>query len=87
MNEDKTHDGWTNIATWNVVLWVANDQRLYAGWKRKCKVMVTGWDEETVTDFLKIYMSGGKTPDGDAWTDANFTEIAKAWNEDMEEDQ
>ena len=87
VNEDNTYNGWTNRATWNVVLWIANDQSLYNAWKQTCKVMVGEWDEVAVTEFLQFYMSSGKTPDGDAWADANLTEIANSWNEDRKEDQ
>lgn len=83
MNEDNTYNGWTNRATWNVVLWVANDQSLYNTWQSwKIK-----WDAAKVKEFIDMIWPDGETPDGDAWSDANLTEIANSWNEDRKEDQ
>lgn len=29
MTSDKTHNGWTNYQTWNVKLWIDNNEGLY----------------------------------------------------------
>tara|TARA_Y100001938_G_scaffold69939_1_gene97017 strand:- start:2449 stop:2748 length:300 start_codon:yes stop_codon:yes gene_type:complete len=83
VNEDNTYNGWTNRATWNVVLWVANDQRAYDVWR----AWNPQWDEATVKQFINHIWPDGSTPDGDRTADANLTEIAKSWNEDRKEDQ
>ena len=32
--EDTTYNGWTNYETWNVALWIGNDQDLYTEARR-----------------------------------------------------
>ena len=29
MTEDKTYNGWKNYETWNVVLWLFNDESIH----------------------------------------------------------
>jgi hypothetical protein len=58
------YNGWKNHATWNVALWLMNDESLYN--------MVMSLDKEvTYRDFATnylVYTSAG-TPDGVAWLD------------------
>jgi hypothetical protein len=35
--EDKTYNGWTNYETWNVALWIDNDQSSYTYWREIAK--------------------------------------------------
>lgn len=57
--------GWTNYATWNVTLWMCNDQKLYEIAKQ-CK---------DYHEFIKrAGLSGRKTPDGIKWTDASINQ-------------
>jgi hypothetical protein len=66
---DKTYNGWTNYETWNVVLWMENDEGLY---NLRC-------DCECYEQFVeKLYDLGiTKTRDGVAWNDSkiNVAEI------------
>lgn len=33
MSEDKTYNGWTNYETWNVKLWIDNEEPSYNYWR------------------------------------------------------
>jgi hypothetical protein len=56
-----TYNGWKNYETWNVALWIDNDEGLYR-LAQECK----DYDE-----FLSqlVYAS---TPDGVAWRDSGL---------------
>ena len=79
------YNGWTNRATWNVALWVGNDELIYNKMMMKCKdIALEGseWTDEMALDFSKEIF-GNMTPDKDSLDDANWQEIADAWNEDV----
>jgi hypothetical protein len=66
---DKGYNGWTNYETWNVSLWIQNDESLYDAAK-------------TCADYTELcellYDCGQKeTPDGVKWnsTKVNHIEI------------
>ena len=82
---DDTYNGWTNYGTWNVSLWVDNEEPTY---RAKIKMLqkrshpVTG---ETVRAFYHREM-GASTPDLDEMRRTkerfgriNFGEIAGHW--------
>ena len=60
---DTTYNGWTNYQTWNVVLWIQNDEDLYN--------LVNEFEIACYEDLLDVlYDCGSKeTPDGVKWTD------------------
>lgn len=64
----KTYNGWANYETWNVSLWLNNDEALY-------RVMVafgqTWGSEPTYRALAEHYLCafGASTPDGVAWDD------------------
>jgi hypothetical protein len=60
---DQTYNGWTNYETWNVVLWIENDEDLYN--------LVNQFEIACYEDLLDVlYDCGSKeTPDGVKWTD------------------
>ena len=60
---DQTYQGWTNYETWNVVLWIQNDEELYN--------LVNLFEIACYEDLLDVlYDCGSKeTPDGVKWTD------------------
>ena len=56
-----TYNGWKNYETWNVSLWIQNDQVFYSDAK----------DCETYSDFVSCVESYGSTitPDEVSWND------------------
>ena len=64
--EDTTYNGWTNYETWNVALWIGNDQGLY-NLARRCY---------SYQDFVNRYMEEGDTTlDGVKWNDVNLNVV------------
>ena len=56
-----TYNGWANWETWNVSLWIQNDEGLYSAAK-ECR---------TYQDLVMMLRDGGskETPDGCRWDD------------------
>ena len=80
------YNGWTNYETWNVALWVDNDEGLY---REKVRICRRGNVEASdVQGFFQDYM-GGTTPDldlcrenGETIDPINFDEIAESWSDE-----
>ena len=62
---DTEYNGWTNYETWNVALWIQNDEGLYH-LSRQCG------DYET---FVKEVGVGYSTPDGVKYADPKVNVI------------
>ena len=67
---DKTYNGWSNYETWNVALWIGNDEGLYHMAKdiaRRCPE-----DESPYERFAEDMRDLGatETPDGVAYNDS-----------------
>jgi hypothetical protein len=78
------YNGWTNRVTWNVNLWIMNDEGLYNSWVEFSR-NIEYWNESYVKYFVKSYMEGG-TPDMESakeYDNVNWQEIAESWNSDI----
>ncbi len=62
-----SYNGWKNKETWNVNLWLMNDESLY-------RMVTTCGQEMTYRDFATKYLvySSAGTPDGVAWLDESL---------------
>lgn len=76
----KTYNGWTNHETWNVALWLNNDEALYNAYRQQSGTFTP----ETAETFVRGLLPGG-TPDFNDVSDydqVNWAEIAEAMNEE-----
>ena len=62
--QTENYNGWKNWATWNVALWIQNDQSLYTAAK-ECR---------TYSSLVNILEEFGRieTPDGAEWKDKDL---------------
>ena len=65
---EKEYNGWANYETWNVALWIGNDEGLY-NLARECK---------TYSDFQETMreINSTETPDRVAWNDSGLDTTA-----------
>ena len=76
----QTFNGWANYETWNVTLWIGNEESIYRQVLGLVNSKVTQW-----TDIAGVLSTlfGDKTPDGVAWNDPTID--ADRMNEYLEE--
>ena len=73
---EKGYNGWTNYETWNVALWIQNDQGLY-------DLARTLSDYQELVDVLYQEYGVTETRDGVKWNSkkVNLIEIADLFEE------
>ena len=66
--QTETYNGWANWETWNVALWIQNDEGLYAA-ARQCR--------GSYADLLALLWECGstETPDGCRWNDLKIDAV------------
>lgn len=89
MSPDGTYNGYANYQTWNVCLWISNDEGLYNIAKStesyKDFVDTIRRMGEVVGNDTKYGSIGYETPDGVAWNDSgvNLPEMQEYWEENF----
>ena len=63
--QDTKFNGWTNYETWNVALWIGNDEGLY-NFARRCY---------SYQDFINRFGDDSETPDGVRFNDPSINHI------------
>lgn len=71
------YNGWTNRSTWNVSLWLNNEEPLYQEFMDILKHYGNDREAATAIENYCRFIWGDKTPDGDSLDLANFEEIAR----------
>lgn len=79
-----SYNGWSNYETWNVSLWLNNEEGSY---RELCRIQRRADDKEELAEnieaFCREIWPDGKTPDDADLKEADFEEIAESeWDDD-----
>ena len=81
-NDGETYNGWANYETWNIALWISNNEGLYDIARRCCGPDKYVRFVEAMQDLAPAPIAY-QTPDGVAWS--NSVLDTDALNEMVEE--
>jgi hypothetical protein len=91
MSEEKGYNGWTNYETWNVKLWLDNDQGLYNEMNEMARESKDIYDlsqtiEQVIDHMNPLCNESSMFADilRTALLDVNWMEIAEAYYEDLD---
>ena len=70
----RDYNGWTNRATWNIALWINNDEDWYA----------LSRDAVDFADFRRLMFPITDTPDGAKFADGNIAELDEVIQENAQ---
>lgn len=79
MSNDTTYNGWTNYETWNVTLWIDNDEGLYGFVRDGLEELLerngndwTNISETELKELVRDAFGSNKTPDGVSLFDSDI---------------
>lgn len=72
----ETYNGWANRETWNVALWLGNDEGFYREAVSFGQRTLPAHDEEAKVEAFCRNLFGDMTPDGDRLDGVDWAEIA-----------
>ena len=81
---DNTYNGYTNRATWNLMLWTSNDESAYHFF-RDLYFRAGGDDPDVRQDLIENYARewyGTSTPDGELLDDVDWEEVRQMMDDD-----
>ena len=81
-NKDKTYNGWANRATWNVSLWLNNDESMYREMQKFARRFNV--NAELAETLVRQNVWPIETPDGDKLSDVKWSEIARMMKKSVE---
>ena len=85
----REYNGWTNWATWNVDLWLCNDEKLCKLAKEQnSPEYLQELCEHFITDFLDFWNEdrfGNKSFDEREWENVNWEELYDTYKEEENE--
>jgi hypothetical protein len=81
---DNTYNGWhgkgdreTAWATWNLALWIDNEEPLY-----RARLRADTSTADACEAFAREVYSSGQTPDGASLDDVNWDEVVEHWRDE-----